>query len=81
MFPSVPFISRVSEQDIQTSTGYTIPKGVILQIHIFDIHRDPAIFPDPEKFDPERFLPENSVGRHPFAYIPFSAGPRNCIGA
>ncbi|KAJ8949882.1 hypothetical protein NQ318_010516 [Aromia moschata] len=79
LYPSVPFISRVAGEDFTTYTGYFIPKGTVLNIHIYDLHRDPEVYPDPEKFDPDRFLPENCK-RHPFAYIPFSAGPRNCIG-
>lgn len=38
------------------------------------------VYPDPETFKPECFLPENSIGRHPFAFSPLAAGPRNRIG-
>lgn len=46
----------------------------------YGIHRDPRYFPNPLEFRPERFSPENYDGRKPFSFIPFSAGPRNCVG-
>jgi cytochrome P450 len=58
---------------------YTIPAGVTITMLIFNIHQDPVHFPNPEKFDPDNFLPERIAKRHPYAYITFSAGPRNCI--
>lgn len=60
--------------------GHKIPAGVMVQLHIYELHRDPKYFPEPEKFNPDRFLPENFKNIHPFAYLPFSAGSRNCIG-
>ncbi|CAI9622908.1 unnamed protein product [Staurois parvus] len=79
IYPSVPFFARTITEDC-TIRGFLIPKGVNVVIVPFALHRDPETFPEPEEFRPERFLPENSSGRNPYAYIPFSAGLRNCIG-
>ena len=79
MFPPVPIYIRTASED-QILNGKCIPKGAALKVFVYMIHRDEKYFPDPERFDPDRFLPENSANRHPFAYVPFSAGKRNCIG-
>lgn len=55
-----------------------LPPGTFVTILAYMIHRNPEIFPEPEKFNPERFL--NGQYIHPFAHVAFSAGPRNCIG-
>jgi cytochrome P450 family 4 subfamily V len=79
LFPSVPFFSRNVTEDFKIG-DYTVLKGSNAVIFAYMIHRDEKYYPEPEKFDPDRFLPENIRNRHPYAYIPFSAGRRNCIG-
>ncbi|XP_064601494.1 cytochrome P450 4V2-like isoform X2 [Liolophura sinensis] len=79
LYPSVPFFGRTLTEDV-TIGGYEVPKGTTAVIITYALHRDEKYFPDPERFDPDRFSAENVIGRHPFAYIPFSAGMRNCVG-
>ncbi|KAF8783292.1 Cytochrome P450 4c3 like protein [Argiope bruennichi] len=79
IYPSVPIVARRVSEDT-TICGYRIPKGSSCAVAIYQVHRDERMYPNPEKFDPDRFLPEKTASRHPYAFIPFSAGPRNCIG-
>ena len=73
------FICRVIGEDVIVKDKL-IPAGTNVIMAPFLLHRDPKIFPNPDRFIPERFLPENCTKRHPYSYLPFSAGPRNCIG-
>jgi cytochrome P450 len=60
--------------------GFRLPRGWLAFVIPYVLHRLPAFWPDPEAFDPERFSPERSADRPKFVYIPFGAGPRQCIG-
>lgn len=60
--------------------GYRIPRGAQIMISPYLLHRHPEHWEDPERFDPDRFLPERVAARHPMAYLPFSKGPRFCVG-
>ncbi|XP_028639390.1 cytochrome P450 4F6-like [Grammomys surdaster] len=80
LHPPVTVISRCCTQDIVLPDGRVIPKGNDCIISIFGVHHNPSVWPDPEVYDPFRFDPENPQKRSPLAFIPFSAGPRNCIG-
>ncbi|XP_021940758.1 cytochrome P450 4C1-like isoform X1 [Zootermopsis nevadensis] len=77
MFPVAPLIGRRLTADVQLEDA-VVPAGSSVVVCIQHLHMDPEFFPDPHKFIPERFLPDNK--RHPFSYVPFSAGPRNCVG-
>lgn len=79
LYPSVPTIARYMVKDTEVN-GYIIPKGTDVYVHPYVIHRQEDSWENPEAFIPERHTAENSKGRHPFAFVPFSAGPRNCIG-
>nr|XP_043067633.1 probable cytochrome P450 313a2 [Drosophila bipectinata] len=81
LFPPIPISIRDAKEDLRLSNGVLIPKGVILCIDIFNIHRNRDLWGhDADTFDPDRFLPDNIRQRHPYAFIPYSKGKRNCIG-
>lgn len=80
LYPSAPVISREAASETHLANNLILPKGTQVVIHIMNIHQSSKYYENPKKFDPERFTPAASEGRHPFAFVPFSAGQRNCIG-
>ena len=60
--------------------GYNIPRGALVILSPYVMHRDPRFYPEPERFDPERWTPEARAARPQFSYFPFGSGPRRCIG-
>lgn len=79
LYPSLPLMSRICAEDVEAG-GLAVKKGTFVFIPIYAIHRHRLLWRDPDVFDPDRFGPEESAGRHRFAYLPFGAGPRVCIG-
>ena len=79
IYAPVDAIFRETDEDMELE-GHLIPKGMIISIPINFIHNNPHVWPNPEEYDPTRFFPGNAEGRDPYAYLPFSAGYRNCIG-
>jgi cytochrome P450 len=79
LYPPAWWLPRMAAEDDEIG-GHVIPRGTIVAPVMFTVHRHPAFWPEPERFDPERFSTERTAGRHPLAWMPFGAGPRKCIG-
>ncbi|XP_062565691.1 cytochrome P450 4d1-like [Armigeres subalbatus] len=80
LIPVAPLIARENIKDIELD-GHHIPKGTILLMNMYALHRRSDFWgPDFEQFNPDRFLGVETMPRHPYAHLPFSGGPRGCIG-
>jgi cytochrome P450 len=79
LYPSGYAFTRRALRDVEID-GYLVPKGQVVVLSPYTLHRREEYFPDPEKFDPERFTPEREKQLPRYAYAPFGAGPRICIG-
>lgn len=79
LYPPVWMLSRVA-QEADEIAGYKVPAGSDVLICSYTLHRHPRFWDEPERFDPERFNPANTANRARYAYVPFGAGPRFCVG-
>ncbi|KAM9324685.1 uncharacterized protein PAF06_000763 [Gastrophryne carolinensis] len=80
LYPPVTGVARELTSPVTFPDGRSLPKGTNVLLGIYAMNRSPFVWENPEVYDPMRFSPENSLDRHPFGFIPFSAGSRNCIG-
>src|SRR5215469_1758958 len=79
LYPPGWLLSRRTVQP-DVLSGFDIPAGANVLLPLYLLHRHPRYWKDPDTFFPERFAPDHDAERPRFAYMPFAAGPRHCIG-
>jgi cytochrome P450 len=77
LYPPVWAVSREAVRDIVLA-GHEFPAGAVLMVAQYTLHRDARWWPDPRRFEPDRFAAHETI--EPYTYLPFSTGPRGCIG-
>lgn len=79
-YPPIAHLPRITTRPYTCAeTNITIPKNVAVIVPVYGIHHDPCIYPNPELFRPERFLTDELKEQSSVTFLPFGAGPRNCI--
>lgn len=79
LYTPVVTLNRMPSEDIKIG-DQVIPKNMRVNIAVYAVHHNEEFYPNPYRFNPARFLPENREKLVPYTYLPFGAGPRNCIG-
>jgi cytochrome P450 len=79
LYPPAWLLSRRASAEVRLG-GHVLPPGASIFFSPYAVHRDPSIFPDPDRFDPDRWLPEHAKTIPRPAFIPFGAGSRQCLG-
>ncbi|NDJ63174.1 MAG: cytochrome P450 [Chloroflexi bacterium] len=79
IYPPIGWLPRIANEADHLG-DHAIPKGAIMLLYMYGLHHNPAVWDQPAVFNPQRFAAEHSDKRSPFAYLPFSAGPRQCVG-
>lgn len=79
-YPPVRALGKYCKKDCVIPGGYLVKANTPVSVNLFAMHRNPNVYPDPLRYDPERFTPEEEQKRSRFSWLPFSTGPRACIG-
>jgi cytochrome P450 len=79
LYPPIPVLGRQALRD-EVIRNRPIPKGSLVAVIPWLLHRHKLLWDEPDHFVPERFLPENAAARQRYSYVPFSVGPRVCAG-
>ncbi|MEN5082989.1 cytochrome P450 [Bosea sp. TWI1241] len=80
LYPPAPILSRAASADDRLPDGSEVPAGALVVIAPYLLHRHETLWSEPNHFRPERFLPGRRETIDRYAYLPFGAGPRICIG-
>lgn len=79
-YPPVQNLVKYCKKDCILPGGYVVKANCPAEVIVYAMHHNPKVYPDPERFDPERFSPEEEQKRSQYSWLPFSTGPRGCLG-